>query len=409
MTDPSKPFLPFTEFVDSVQAAEHAEVAALPGVQVAGPDEFEKMREHVLNLYQGVDVPHSFQDESGQVFDCIPVEQQPAARAGESPMIATPPDLPEGTHPAAPEAPISANAVGTDAFGNARACPTGTVPVRRITPEEIARFQTLERFFRKGPVGRGLEPALSPPQFGVQATHKYAHAAQQVSNLGGHSFLSVWAPHVSDDQFSLSQHWYAANGPAGVQTVEVGWQVYPQKYHHPNPVLFVYWTADGYQNTGSYNLDNGDFIQTNSHWTLGGTLSPWSTVGGPINEIELACHLSGGNWWVFVNGAALGYYPGTQYQGGPLATAASTIDYGGETVGSGIWPPMGSGERADTGNKHAASQRDIYYYSVPASTPVLADLGGQQPSPLCYTISTGSAAPPWNRYFFFGGPGGSSC
>ncbi|MDB5343905.1 MAG: hypothetical protein JWP89_2282 [Schlesneria sp.] len=409
MTDPSKPFLPFTDFVNAVQAAQHAEVAALPAAQVSGPDEFEKMREHVLKLYQGVDVPHSFQDESGQVFDCIPIEQQPAARAAEAPVIATPPELPGSSPESAIQPPTTASAAGTDAFGNARICPAGTVPMRRITPEEIARFQTLERFFRKSPVGRGIQPTLSPLQFGVQPTHKYAHAFQNVNNLGGHSFLSVWAPHVSDDQFSLSQHWYAASGAAGVQTVELGWQVYPQKYHHSKPALFVYWTADGYQNTGSYNLDDGDFVQTNSAWTLGGTLSPWSTVGGPINEIELACHLSGGNWWIYVNGAALGYYRGTQYGGGPLATFATTIDYGGETVGSGVWPPMGSGERSDAGNTHAASQRDIYYYPAPSGNPALPNLIGQQPSPLCYTISPGSAAPPWNRYFFYGGAGGSSC
>jgi hypothetical protein len=47
-----------------------------------------------------------------------------------------------------------------------------------------------------------------------------------------------------------------------LQTAEVGWQVYPQKYGNSYPTLFIYWTADGYNRTGCYNLDCSAFIQT---------------------------------------------------------------------------------------------------------------------------------------------------
>lgn len=38
-----------------------------------------------------------------------------------------------------------------------------------------------------------------------------------------------------------------------------------------------------------------------------------------------------------------------------------------------------------------------------------ASLTASQPSPDCYTIAVGQANPPWNEYFWFGGPGGTGC
>lgn len=408
MADPQKPIVPFQEFLKSVQAVKVVEAAALPGARVRGSDEFEKMRQHILTRYRGIQVPHSFMDENGQIFDCVPIEEQGGGL--ESAEAATPPQLPEQAGEPAAVAPQAAPAPpAKDQFGNVRVCPAGTIPMRRITPEDIARFPTLERFFRKGPLGGGQQPSLSPPAIGGTAQHKYAHAAQSVNNLGGHSILSVWSPSVDGSQFSLSQHWYAANTQFGVQTAEVGWQVYPQLYGHSKPALFVYWTADGYQSTGSYNLTGGHFVQTNSAWTLGGSLSPVSSVGGQVHEIEISYFLQQGKWWLYINKAAIGYYRASQYGSGQLATSAAMIDYGGETVGAGVWPAMGSGQYANAATPNAASHRDIYYYAFPSGQPTLANLTPQQLSPGCYTINTGSAAPPWNRYFYYGGPGGSGC
>jgi hypothetical protein len=243
-------------------------------------------------------------------------------------------------------------------------------------------------------------------------THKYAHAYQTVNNLGGHNFLNIWQPAVGPDQFSLAQHWYAGGSGSNLQTVEVGWQVYPQKYNTPQPCLFIYWTADGYGSTGCYNLDCHAFVQTNPNWTFGGALSPVSTTGGPQYDLEVAFLLYQSNWWLFLGGTdaghAVGYYPGSLFGGGQLAANAQDIDYGGETIGTTSWPPMGSGAFADAGWQRAAYQRDIYYFPTSGGAQY-ADLTVSQPSPSCYTLGLFSAAAPWNRYFFFGGPGGNNC
>jgi Neprosin/Neprosin activation peptide len=418
MANPIQPFLTFREFVNSLNVATHDDARAIPGAKVANAEKFEEMKLHVAALYEGVEVTHSFIDENGQVFDCVPIEQQPALRRAGLQAPAEPTDAPN--HPArltavGGEVPVDAQIRPDrkDVFGNTMSCPPGTIPMRRITLEEIARFESLSHFFRKSPIGTGQHPRLSAPRAAAVA-HKYAHAYQVVDNLGGHNFLNVWQPSVvgSDQIFSLAQHWYAGGNGSNLQTVEVGWQVYPQKYGNSKPALFIYWTADGYGSTGCYNLDCKAFVQTNPNWTIGGALAPVSTTGGTQYELEVTFYLYQNNWWLYLGGTqasnAVGYYPASIFKGGQLASNAKDIDYGGETVASTNWPPMGSGAFASAGWQKAAFQRDIFYFSTGGGAQ-FANLTASQPSPSCYTISLFSTTAPWNKYFFFGGPGGTSC
>ena len=124
-----------------------------------------------------------------------------------------------------------------------------------------------------------------------------------------------------------------------------------------------------------------------------------------------------GNWWLFLKGRgdyeAVGYYPTSIYKGGPLATSATDIKYGGETANSGPWPQMGSGQFADQGWQRAAFQKSIFYIpqDEDGGTGVWADLSEFESAPDCYTIDTVPAARggDWGSYLFFGGPGADSC
>jgi hypothetical protein len=188
--------------------------------------------------------------------------------------------------------------------------------------------------------------------------------------------------------------------------------VFPQKYQTIKPVLFIYWTADGYNQTGAYNLESPAFVQTNNSWTLGGELNTISTDGGPQFELEIAWQLVAGNWWLYLNGTsssnAVGYYPVSIFGGGQMSSCATDIDYGGETVNQTVWPPMGSGAFANLGYQHAAYQRDIYFFDTTGNA-LQAALTPEQPSPSCYTIDLRTGPDPWDVYFFFGGPGGTVC
>lgn len=415
----------FRAFLDSLQSAQHAEYAGLTASRVAHEGAFAEMQAHLVQLYENVDAPHSFVDETGAIFDCIPIEQQPGLR-GTSESVPTAPDLPPlesdveaqaaargglqeerrdelATSPLGPER--------TDYHGNVMQCPEGTVPVRRITLEDLSRFETLQDFFRKGPQGVGRPPRAEEP-LTVAATHRWAHAYQNVTNGGGHSYLNIWRPAIGANQiFSLSQHWYVAGSGSGLQTIECGWQVYPKLYNDSEPHLFTYWTADGYNNTGCYNLSCGAFVQTSSTMAPAMKVGPISVSGGAQYTVELAYWLTGGRWWLYYNGTsgsnAIGYYPISLYNNGPLATAATEIDYGGETVGTTSFPPMGSGAFANQGWQKAAYQRTIGYWPPAGGAMINANLTPAQAWPACYTAEVVMYAAPWYETLWYGGPGGN--
>jgi hypothetical protein len=53
-------FVPFREFIDKTTTATVGDYLSLPGSAVKDAAAFEEMRQHILNMYQDVDVNHSF-------------------------------------------------------------------------------------------------------------------------------------------------------------------------------------------------------------------------------------------------------------------------------------------------------------------------------------------------------------
>jgi hypothetical protein len=405
-------FVPFKEFIANTTAANSAEYLTQSTNHVKNASEFEDLRQHILTMYQGVEVSHSFVLHS-QYFDCVPTNQQPSVRLLGLKSTAQPPPMPAlGQDGLTTEAGEGAKQVGPgdefDEFGNPTHCEENTIPVRRITLDELSRFETLQDFFKKSPDSVA----------GAAVTHKYAYANQTVNNFGGNSALNLWRPPVDTSKgevFSLSQVWYSGGSGNSLQTAEGGWQNYPGKYGTQNSVLFIYWTADGYQTTGCYNLDCAAFVQTNNSYTLGGQWSNYSTLGGTQYDFTVVYELYRGNWWFGISAKNpfvwVGYYPGSLYRGGQLTMNAQTITYGGETTGSTIWPPMGSGQWAgNAGFGRAAYQRQIFYVDTTYASQ-WANLTPQQPSPNCYNLSgpIWGGNQIWGIYFYFGGPGGREC
>ncbi len=214
---PEEEFVVFGEFLDGIATADLREYLSRPGAQVKGQESFEEMRRHILSMYDEIEVEHSFFLDS-QVFDCIPIEKQPSVRLLDLKKIVL--DSPE---PALPGKPLSDDPVPgqaepatsplllglVDTFGNEVRCDEGTIPMRRITLDELVRFGTLQRFFQKGPDGSGRPPRLDEPPRPTSVSHKYAHAYQSVNNHGGNSWLNLWSPAINTSTgqiFSLAQH-----------------------------------------------------------------------------------------------------------------------------------------------------------------------------------------------------------
>lgn len=199
--------------------------------------------------------------------------------------------------------------------------------MRRISLDQTTRFPSLTAFLAKEPPGvtPSARPITTPG-----GPHRYAYGYQNGTNYGGNSWLNLWNP---TGDFTLSQQWYVNGSGSGTQTAEGGWVNYPGKFGNQS-VLFIFFTPNDYA-SGCYNLECSGFVQTNSSIALGTTWSAYSSYGGDQYGFSLQYEYSGGNWWLFVQGTALGYYPGSVYNGGPMASNASLSEFGGETYTDG--------------------------------------------------------------------------
>ena len=409
--------VPFADFVAGLSSTPATAMTSEAGSGVKTPAAAEAMRQHLLRQYSGVSVAHSFM-EADEIFDCVPIDQQPGVRLTGAKAIASAPVAAPTTALArgsagATGAMATQKTTGFDAAGNSRSCEAGSIPMQRTTLHDLARFATLEQFFQKGPNGAGRahveqNAAVPPAVYG----HRYAHEYQYVNNYGGYGQLALYRPYVNGSRteiFSLSQQWYVGGSGSGLQTAEIGWQNYPQLYGSENSALFIYWTADGYNSTGCYNLTCGAFVQVNSNWHFGGGFSNYSTVGGPQYLVSLGFYLYQGNWWLAAGNDWVGYYPGSIYRGGQLSRYAQIFDMGGEVVGATHYPPMGSGQWASAGWPYAAYHRSILWRDA-ANGGHNPALTRSQPSPSCYSATAPTwGGPTWKTYFFFGGPGGYNC
>jgi Neprosin len=380
-------FVPFNNFIQSVKGANSTDFVARPGFKVGDSAAFEEMRQHILSMYRGVNVSHSYVLDS-QTFDCIPINQQPSLRALGQGQVASAPPSNVGSFSSAnlSQRPLSQLPLGQtkDKFGNTLGCEDHTIPMSRITLEQLSRFKTLKNFFEKGPNGAGHAPEpgtmVIPPQI---FAHKYAFTYQNVDNLGPSTNINLWSPYVDTSQnevFSLAQLWTVGLSSAPVQTAEAGWQNFPAMYGSENSALFIYWTADGYNNTGCYNLTCPGFVQVDNTYHLGVGFTNYSSFGGSQYEIRLQYDLYQGNWWLRVGDTWIGYYPGSIYQGGQLSQNSNLLEFGSESVGTTVWPGEGSGLWADDGYSYAAYQSQLYYVDT-SGTSLWDSLTADVPSP----------------------------
>jgi hypothetical protein len=302
--------------------------------------------------------------------------------------------------------PLPSKAVsGTQArqrYGTETAlCPDGTVPILHLTSESLKRFNSLDDFFKKN------APNVS------NSHHEYVTSGEAVSAHAVRSILSINDPAFErTEEMSLSQIWVTSQATAGVQTAEAGWQVYQDKWHDAYPHLFIYYTADGYHNTGCYNTDCHKFVIYNNSFVLGTAFVTYSVPGGSQIYYELIwSQNAAGDWWLQFNGDYVGYYPHTLYNNPGLLNGATHASYGGElapelSLGRHSKIDMGSGVFSSSTWPNAAFHTGVEHCTISGTGCVwaYAHLAAESvTNPNCYTLTF--ADPPTNSAFYFGGPG----
>ncbi|XP_068668023.1 protein neprosin-like isoform X1 [Aristolochia californica] len=352
----------------------------------------------------------TIKNEHGEVFDCVEIFKQPAF---DHTLL--------WNHTIQMEPSFVLNKEKRDPSYIAMetgfrdgGCPLGTVPLRRFQMEDLLRAGSVSNFIKKQQQW-GEDNRLS-----VSAFHEYAVTRMTGGTYYGTSVtLNVWNPRVNTlnkEVFSLAQLWVTSGPYTDVNTIEVGWQVYPVLYGNSATRLFIYWTNDGYK-TGCYNLRCSGFVQVDTTYTPEMTL-PTSITNGNQVEIKLKVTKddSTGNWWLsYEQGSSgevwVGYWPGSLFT--HLAKSADRVDWGGETTGTPgySYPPMGSGKLPSAGYKFAAYARNIQYFNDQnAIEDVPSQLTTDETKKSCYQLEDGgNDVGNFGRHFYFGGPGGSVC
>ena len=161
MAHASSPVQPFAAFIAAIEAAQPAAYVGKPGYAVQGAAAFAEMKAHVLELYRGVSVRTSFVGSEGQVVDCIPIDQQPGLRPpgrqrGEvsrdaPPNAVSPPELRGDGHLSGRRRSedLSLKPGQRDQTDDATFCPTGTIPMERVTLDRMAAYPNLAAFLAK--------------------------------------------------------------------------------------------------------------------------------------------------------------------------------------------------------------------------------------------------------------------
>jgi len=417
----------FNVFIASVRNAKMEDFSKVPETRVESAGAFDEMKKHILFLYEGVTPKHTFLGRDNQFVDCIPIEQQPGLRNPRLGKIALQLEPPKASifsplraeQPSKEQMPptehrssdITLKPGVSDRFGKEMFCETSTIPMRRVTLEEMTRFRTLRDFFAKGGrVGPGKGDVRSPDLIPGDPSHYYAVGYQNVANFGGDSWLNLWSPRVSSHQMSLSQMWVRANPDENRQTIEAGWQVYPDRWSSTQAALFIYYTTDNYKSgTGCYNLDCSGFVQVANNVYLGAGFDHYSERDGGQWGFNLQVkHHTDGNWWLFYRGPgdyiAFGYYPGTLYGTGEMSRQASIIRWGGEDTGDPSACQMGSGALPSEGWGRSAFH-DVVFYIDTNTVSQWPNLSKIETPANCYLIDIHNFADNKQKtFFYFGGP-----
>jgi hypothetical protein len=410
----------FASFLESAASATYDEFKSFPGSQVTSSEAFEEMRKYLLDLYKGVYVVASFVQENGQVIDCFPAAEHPAAkRWGEDALRAAPASQPapasHGSKPPSFVSPaieaISDPAARTrdqDGLEIRSKYPPGTLPMYRTTLQQLSRFKNLAAFCGKESPGKVFSPTEST------LNKRYATGEQDVACLGGASKVNVWKPFAtpSFQEIYSQQRYLAGQDGTLLQTVECGWHVDYARYHDSEAHLFVYTTRQTYATGHSFwNEDGGVYVPLAGNVVRPGAPLVASQTDGTQTEYQMGFYLNNGAWFFYFQGQPVGFYPLAWFNNGPLATGATRIRFGGEVgTGMSLWPPMGSGRFAMDGFGKAAYQRAALAYptaggALSANLAVAGSTTGSR-----YTVDiTNSTTTDWGTILFFGGPGGNSC
>ncbi|CAN0878102.1 hypothetical protein LINGRAHAP2_LOCUS12294 [Linum grandiflorum] len=281
---------------------------------------------------------------------------------------------------------------------NGEYCPKGTVPILRSSMEGIPpknKYDRLRPAFNNAvPVGIPLPEFATAVMRGLDA---YGISAD----------MSGWNPKVEANESSSSQVWLTDGGGQSIEAIEAGWIV---RASRPHPEIFIYWTVDGYEGSGCYNLDCPGFVLISPKYSLGSQIQPTSTYGGKQYYLNFKIYkdFKTGNWWLQIQDTQVGYWPAELFES--LKKSAVLLEWGGRVIntsprGNHTTTQMGSGSFPGEGRGKAAWFENLEFVDADNLFSNAADLEGRATRPECYDVKVKDWDVNHGASFLYGGPG----
>ncbi|XP_074568111.1 protein neprosin-like [Curcuma longa] len=333
--------------------------------------------------------------QHGDIFDCVPMYKQPAF---DHPLLAN------HTIQMKPSFVLNmdydANHTGSDPLISTKhvgqleiqSCPLGTVPIRRTQISDLRRVAKLQNYGKHDESDHERQE-----QAGVMLERGGPY-------LGARGRINVWDIEVNDGEWS---HSAIEISDQKSDFIEAGWLVHPQLFGDQKPRLYTFWTANGYYNTGCYNLLCPGFIQVSQNITLGGVLDPTSIYNGTQYVLDTVIYRDPEemNWWLEMLGEPVGYWPKELFGGrfeeamevkwiGSVLHLMSGVNHTTTMMGSGRFPQEGFGKAAFFHTVEVMNERGKY------ERPMYREF--YQTNKGCYEVDPVVQ----DIYFYFGGPGG---
>lgn len=160
-------YVNFKQFSRNTERAEYEDYAKKEGSKVKDAAQFQRMKDHVMSMYKEVKVRNSFVLGPDHI-DCVDVKTQPGLNRDGKRLTLEKPPAPNIAAEEKDNAPASKSVEPMlskrkkDPHGNVQFCEPGSIPMRRITLDELVRYETLADFFNKyGKAGEKGNP--EPP------------------------------------------------------------------------------------------------------------------------------------------------------------------------------------------------------------------------------------------------------
>ncbi|CAL2233856.1 unnamed protein product [Prunus armeniaca] len=311
----------------------------------------------------------TIQSEDGDIIDCIDIYKQPAfdhpALRNHTIQMAPTYDTTKETKTMEKmdrwkkrneeQSPITVK----QTWHKSGSCPQGTIPVRRIQKKELLRASSVKDYGRKkhsSTLSRHV-PQLSDNKtvYLQRANHSKAILFTEGYRYNGaKGDIKVYNPSVElDDEYSTSQVCLINGAYYDFESVESGWAVNPSIYGDRQTRFFVYWTVDGSQKTGCFDLTCPGFVQTSHEIALGAAIHPISVPHGLPYQIIVYIYKDPvtSNWWVqYGEKINIGYWPPELFV--LLSYHATSVEWGGEVYSSRVGTTPHT--RTDMGSGHFA-------------------------------------------------------